>query len=433
MIRLLMLCRYFSPENKIGAIRPAKFAKYLNETGQYKITVIAAMPYGIDCPAYELTQDGIEIFRVDTGRLASHLHFKKADKGAAFSSQKSNSQNKKSLKRFIIGLVFRFRLFGEKYAMLQNAKRILNDGSRQFDVMFSTYNTEFGHILARWYKKKHQGLKWIADFRDSVWLTNSTPKQIKKAKRFAQKTAKHCDMITAVSQGILQTHAEDFEGRETQVIYNGFDSADIPEVSVTPDGILKLAYTGELYSGRRDLTPIFKALDTLAKEGKIDISKVQVIYAGNSGGIFEEQIRPYQNIPYLNKGFIPRSEALSLQLSSDILLLASWCHKGDKHTLTGKYFEYLGMKKPILSVISGEETGCILKELITEHKLGFCYEEANDALEFNMLCDFLEQQYQNLVEKGSVLFSPNEAYIESYEYRNIAKEMDNLICRMLNI
>ncbi len=433
MIRLLMLCRYFLPENQIGAIRPAKFAKYLNETGKYKITVIAAMPHGSNCPVHEVTPEGIEIFRVGTGRLASLLHYKKASKGGSFSSQSNSPKSEKSLKCFVIGWAFRLRLLMEHYAILQNAKRILNDGEKQFDVIFSTYNTEFGHILARWYKKKHQGVKWIADFRDSVWLTNSTPKHIKKAKCFAQKTAKACDMITAVSQGILQTHAEDFKGRETKVIYNGFDSADVPAVSVVSDGILKLAYTGDLYSGQRDLTPIFKALDKLAKEERIDISKVQVIYAGNSGGVFEDQIRPYQNIPHINKGFISRSESLALQLGSNILLLSSWCHKGDKHTLTGKYFEYLGMRRPILSVISGEETGCILKTLITEHNLGFCYEAANDALEFNMLCDFLEQQYQNLIKEGSVSFSPNETYIESFEYRNIAKEMDILICRMLNI
>ena len=433
MIHLLILCRYYLPENKIGAIRPSKFAKYLNETKKYKITVITAMSHDDSCPEHEITEDGIEIFRVGTGKISSLLRYKKAGKGSTISSKIATSSSKRNLKYIIISLLFRLRLFLEENVMLLNAKKILRNNNQKFDVIFSTYNTKFGHIIAKWYKKRHKSIKWIADFRDSVWLSNSTPKQIKKAKKFAQTTASSCDMITAASQGILQTHAEEFKKKQTRVIYNGFDSADIPEVSVKPDGILKLAYTGQLYVGRSDLTPIFRALDKLAQEDKIDISKVQVLYAGNSGGVFEEQIKPFKNIPYINKGFIPRSEALSLQLSSDILLLASWCYKGEKHILTGKYFEYLGMKKPILSVISGNEPGCILKELITEHELGFCYEAANDDSEFDILCGFLESQYQNLIESGELSFSPNEAYTKSFEYRNIAKEIDNLICQLLNL
>lgn len=433
MIRLLILCRFFSPENKIGAIRPSKLVKYLTETGKYKITVIAAMPYGVDCPEYEITQEGIEIFRVNTGKIASLLHYKKAGKGAAVASEISNSSKKISLKYIITSILFRLRLSMEKNAMLRNAKNILRKNKKEFDIIFSTYNTEFGHMVAEWYKKRHRDISWIADFRDSVWLANSTPEQIKKAKRFARRVANRCDLITAVSQGILETHKEDFKCREARVVYNGFDSADIPKASPLNDGIMRMAYTGELYSGQRDLTPIFKALYKLSDEGRVDLSKIQIVYAGNSGGVFEQQIKPFGAINYLNKGFIPRAEALKLQLESNILLLSSWCHKGDKHTLTGKFFEYLGMKRPILSVISGEETGCILKEMINAQSLGFCYEEANAASDTEELCSFLEKQYRMFNELGKTEFSPNEEFVESFEYKNIAKQMDNIICEMLNI
>ena len=36
MTRFLILCRYFSPENKIGSVRPSKIAKYLAKTNEYK-------------------------------------------------------------------------------------------------------------------------------------------------------------------------------------------------------------------------------------------------------------------------------------------------------------------------------------------------------------------------------------------------------------
>lgn len=434
MKKLLIICQYFLPENKIGAIRPSKLAKYLAQSGNYKVTVVAAKPYGVDCPEYEVTADGVEIYRVNMGKLASFLHYKKAGKGTSTntaSTETANSPKKCGLKCLVIEWLFHFRMLLEKNAMLRNAKSILRDNKKEFDVIFSTYNTEFGHIVARWYKKHHKNVKWIADFRDSVWLTNSTTKQIKKAKKFAKRVATNCDLITAVSQGIFETHNTDFGARDRKIIFNGYDSEDIPTVTPKNDGILRMAYTGELYSGQRDLTPVFKALSKLADDGKIDLSKIQIVYAGKGGSIFLSQIAPFSNIPFVNKGFISRNEALQLQLESDILLLASWCYKGDKHTLTGKFFEYLGMNKPILSVIAGEETGCILTEMINGEKLGYCYEEATAEIGFEKLCAYIEEQYKCFEENGSVAHSPNKEFVEGFEYRNIAKEIDVTITKIL--
>ena len=432
MINLLILCRYFPPENKIGAVRPSKLAKYLAQSGNYKITVVAAMPYGIECPEYEVTPEGVEVYRVSTGKSASLLHYKKTGQGSAVASQISNAPKKSNFKHLVISKLFKLRLAMEKNAMLRNAKSILRDNKKEFNVVFSTYNTEFGHTVAKWYKNKHKDVKWIADFRDSVWLTNSTPDQIKKAKKFAKQVADKCDLITAVSQGIFETHRDDFGNRERKIVYNGYDSADIPIAVPQNDGILRMTYTGELYSGQRDLTPVFKALSKLSDEGKVDLSKIQIVYAGNGGGIFEKQISPFPNIPFANKGFVPRSEALELQLKSDVLLLASWCYKGDKHTLTGKFFEYLGMNKPILSVIAGEGTGCILTEMINNKKLGYCYEEATNEVGFKKLCDYIEEQYKSFEKTGKVAHSPDKEFVEGFEYSNIAKEIDSTITKMLN-
>lgn len=432
MIRLLILCRYFPPENKIGSVRPSKIAKFLMKTGKYKITVVTAFPYGIDCPKYEITEDGIEVFRVDMGKMAKLLHYKESGKGAAVSSEISKSSNKINVKHFIISKLFRLRLSMEKKAMLNNAKRLLRSSKKKFDVVFSTYNTEFGHLIASWYKRKHNNVPWIADFRDSVWLTDSNPEQIEKAKAFVRNTAQHCDIITAVCQGILETHSAEFSEKEKVVVYNGFDSEDIPEISPLNDGIMRITYTGELYSGRRDLTPLFKALYRLADEERVDLSKIQIVYAGNSGGVFEQQIGNFSKINHINKGFVPRKEALCMQGTSDILLLSSWCHKGDKYTITGKFFEYLGMKKPILSVISGDESGCVLRSMINENRLGFCYEEANKSTDFDMMCNYLEQQYKFFENSGVAYYTPDEEFIDSFQYRSIAKQIDNIVCKLLS-
>ncbi|MBE6680320.1 MAG: glycosyltransferase family 4 protein [Ruminococcaceae bacterium] len=430
MTRLLILCRYFPPENKIGSVRPSKIAKYLAKSNEYKITVITAVPYGVDAPLYEVTQDGIEVYRVDSGKIASLLHFKKSGQGAAVASSIGNSQ-KVSLKHKLIGKVFAMRMELEKKSQLQNAKKLLRRMHGNFDVMFSTYNTEFGHLLGLWYKKHNKDIKWIADFRDSVWLTNSDEKRIQYAKKFASDVAQNCDYITAVTEGILKTHESDFGTRAREVLYNGYDADDIIACEPINDGILRMVYTGELYSGQRDLSPLFKALDHLSKEGKIDLSKVVITYAGNSGGIFEHQIKPYKDIRYENKGFIPRAEAMRIQQESSILLLSSWCYKNDKYTLTGKFFEYLGVARPILCTVAGEESGSILKSIINENALGFCYENAMDADDFKGLCAFLEQQYNAFVETGKCIYIPDKELVKQFEYKNIAERTNEIINSLL--
>ncbi len=431
MIRLLILCRYFAPENKIGAVRPAKIAKYLARTGKYKITVVTVLPYGVDALPYEVTDAGIEIYRVNSGRLSSFLHFEKKGQGASASSEIATAK-KRTLKHRIISLLFDIRIMLEKRAQLKNAKRALKGQDKKFDAVFSTYNTEFGHLLAMWYKKRNTKVRWIADFRDSVWLTNSSEKHIKKAKKFAKNVAERCDFITAVTDGILKTHESDFGARTREVVYNGYDLEDVAAFEPISDGILRMVYTGELYSGQRDLTPLFKALDVLSKRGKIDLSKVLITYAGNSGGVFEHQIKPYPDIKYENRGFIPRSEAIRIQLDSHILLLASWCHKNDKFTLTGKFFEYLGAKRPILCTVAGDESGCILKTIINDNNLGYCYENATDSVDFDELCAFLEEQYNVLAKDGKCIYAPDAEAVKLFDYKNIALQTDKIINSLLN-
>lgn len=431
MIKLLVLCSYFFPQNKIGAVRTTKFVKNLSRTGKYKITVVTAMPYGSACPAYEKTEQGVEVYRINTGKIAQLLHYKKEGAGAAQSSAAAVERKRISIKRMLIGCVFRFRLFLEGRAIYSGAKRLLSKKGKSFDVVFSTYNTEFGHNVARWYKKRHKDIKWIADFRDSVWIYSSLPKEIKKARRFAKKTADICDFITAVTDGILQTHSEDFGNRESKVVYNGYDAEDIKTGTPREDGVLRMVYAGDLYSGKRDLSPIFKALHELGEQKRIDLSNVEVVYAGNSGGVFLHQIKDYKDVPYVNKGFVPREEALKMQRDAQMLILSSWCHKGDKQTLSGKFFEYLGSARPILCVLAGNESGSLLSEMINNNGLGFCYENATHETDFPALCDYIEKQYNAVMNTKKTDFNPNKAFVERFEYKNLSKEIDEIIETLL--
>ena len=49
--------------------------------------------------------------------------------------------------------------------------------------------------------------------------------------------------------------------------------------------------------------------------------------------------------------------------------------------LTGKFYEALQQKKPIVALVDGDKPKSELKTLIDQYRLGICYEEATKGLE----------------------------------------------------
>ena len=428
MTRLLILCEYFPPENKIGAVRPARLAKYLAKQQGIEVSVVCAKPHGLACAKEDQMYDSVRVRRISKGKLVGLLHRKSPNGSGGMNGKVPVGKERISvrLKRRLVSGILSVRDRMERETLYRGAIR--NIAMDEYDVIFSTFNTDFGHRVAKWYKTRHPSVKWIADFRDPTWSVAMTEERKAAAKEFAADVARCCDVITVVTPGIVDAHREDFLDRRCCVVYNGYDPDDrIGMEQADNDGVFRLVYTGELYNGRRDLRPVFCALTRLAEQEKVDLSKIEVVYAGQSGSVFEEQAARFGAIRYCNKGFVAHPTAMNLQNQAQILLLASWCGHNDKYTLTGKFFEYLSANRPIVCVISGEEKGSALSTAINEHGLGVCYEAANDQIDFERLCAYLEAQYCGFIMKQSGAFKPDLEYIGQFSYEKIAEQVYDII------
>lgn len=232
-----------------------------------------------------------------------------------------------------------------------------------WDLVITTAWPYSVHFIGWMLKKKHRAKLWIADWRD-LWTDNHMYPGLpllKNVERWLEKKFNTtADIITTVSEPLAQSLANHY-GSKVQVIYNGFDAEDyatLPEQSIFPDdGKIRIVYTGTLYPGKRDPSPLFQAIARLAHDGILLPGKLEVIFASKLLDVIRlaEQFEVSSYVTSL--GFLPREQALCMQRDADVLLFLEFEAPGVEGILTGKLFEYLHAGPPILAIgISQDST-----------------------------------------------------------------------------
>lgn len=140
------------------------------------------------------------------------------------------------------------------------------------------------------------------------------------------------DYIVTVSNGYLNRICKGRYEDKSFMIPNGYDLKDKPKSEIILDNsILKLTYVGALYLGKRDLSPIFKAIKELNDENKVDANKIVFEYAGTEFVTLKNQAEQYSVDSILNdNGVLSRKDCLKLQFSSHALILSTWNTKGEE-------------------------------------------------------------------------------------------------------
>lgn len=158
----------------------------------------------------------------------------------------------------------------------------------------------------------------------------------------------------------------------TCLIYNGYDADTFVPQDVRSDEFL-ITYLGKLYSTTlRDPRLLFGALQQLLATGSISPQHVRVLFHTEEHAILELQAlgREYGLSDILDiQGYIPRTDILPVMHRSSVLLvLTTKATPEGTHGIVGtKFFENIGVEKPILCTRSDEEC---LAELISQTNAG---------------------------------------------------------------
>lgn len=441
MKKILIVTEYFAPNNEIAAVRTTKLAKYFKLKGNHVGVVTRSLRfYEIVDPILHKELKYIDEYvaiNVESMITKNFIRNQLGSSEGNLSEHNVNIANKAISKLLSSLLMFYLKTkFSGSFDLylcrqfIRKTRKYIKRLSRQYDVILTSSGPFSVNILGDIAKRKNPDIMWIADFRDP--LINSFPweTRIKYYLTVHNIITERADVITGVSDICVENFKDCFKGR-IDIISNGFDEDDLSGIDVIRNEKFVFTYAGTLYHGKQNLSVIFNAISELIKEGSIKKDNIKINYLGNEVFYFASQAGvEFQNICYVS-GKVDRELSLQQQLSSNILLLASWNHTGYTGVITGKFLEYMMINKPIICTVTGNLPESQLKKMIEKANSGIVWEQANNEIDYPKMKDYILKQYKRYEAGLSLDFTPNLEYINQFKYDNIANKFIEIINKAL--
>ncbi|MFP4469397.1 MAG: glycosyltransferase [Bacteroidales bacterium] len=375
--RALIITYYWPPSGGAGVQRWLKFVKYLPEFGWQPVV------YTPENPEYPVLDDSLEkdvpaVTEIIKSRVwepydlyKKFVGLKKDERiNAAFLSERRKPKLTEQLAVWLRGNLF---IPDARRFWIRPSVKFLIDYLKQnpVDVIISSGPPHSMHLIAKALKEQLH-LPWLADFRDP-WTgidfyqdLKLTPAADRKHKRLEKEVLKSADRVVVISEGMKQ----DFEQilpRNYDVITNGFDEEDMPSEQIVPDQKFSIAHIGTLAKSRNPVE-LWKALQELTAEDRDFNSALKIKLVGKVDFLVMESIRQHQLEPFLQIiPYLDHDKVIEEQRRSQVLLLLINNTPNSRMILTGKLFEYLSARRPILCI--GPEDGDAAR-IIEETKAG---------------------------------------------------------------
>lgn len=438
-MHILIITHFFPPLNAIASLRPLSFAKYFTEQG-HRVTVITTEKTNYDgrLDLEEYAHPDLNIIQIPYTPL---FFWKKKVEPSTVNSSYDSARSpmsgrgvlyhlKNTLKAAVdsLGFMLDHQRFW-KNKVVSTAEQIIKN--KQVDVILSTFSPASAHVAAHEITLRFPELKWVADYRD-LWSQNhilSARGVFKYVERGIEKrTISNACHLTTVSKPLADDLVTLTKGKiPVSVIYNGYESTHLYGMDGTSNKIfskpLSIVYTGTIYKGRRDPTPLLVALSELEQEGVIKEGDIRVEFYGSTNHNLTEIVRLCGGEKWVSiKGYVPYKESIRIQKNADFLLFLESNKPDARGVLTGKVFEYLIANKPILGV--GIDEHCATGQLIEATRTGFVFGERKE---------YIKAYFKSILESNSVnIHKPDWDVIRQYSREAQSKRMLSILTDACN-
>ena len=416
-MKVLIITYYWPPAGGSGVQRWLKFVKYLQDFGITPIvfTVDNANYLKEDKTLLQEIPEGIEVLKNPIWEPTDLLFWKNKKKKKKDISNATNS----GLFSFIRGNFF---IPDPKIFWVKSSVKKINTylKNNKIDVVISTGPPHSVHLIAKKVKENHT-IKWLADFRDP-WTDlyyNKEFKQLvfaeKKNKKLEKEVLKTADCILTVSNSLKVIFEK--TAKKVEVITNGFDDEVLVEKEVDLDKKFTISYIG-LLPKQSNPKQFFEVLKELSEKDKSFKNDLKLQFIGDISDEIRQEIRRNHLENQTDfKGYVSHQEAIKYQKKSQVLLLLIPNVKKSEGILTGKLFEYLTAKRPILAISSSQGD---LAEILKKTNTGkvFYYTDKEK------LSEEIMSLYQRYKQNNLEVDTKN---INQYHRKNLTKELATLL------
>jgi glycosyltransferase involved in cell wall biosynthesis len=378
---VLILAYHFPPSIAVGGIRPAKFAKYLPDFGwePHVLTLpLSALP-AID-PHRLVELDDLPISRTAPLRmpLDVYLALKRRFTGASRAETPAGlaapgAAAASGPRRLAAARATAARVFSTLFEMpdkevgwlgpaLVRGLRLIR--RERIDVVLATAPPPSvavtGLLLSTVARRP-----LVTDLRDPLqlhaakppaqrtWLSDAVERRLER--RILQASSRILTTTRAL-RASLQARYPDLPAQVIQTIPNGYDAKDFAALPVEPaPRRFTLSYLGTFYLGR---TPslLLRALGELVRDGSLLRRDLDVVFCGD--------VASAEGVPVADlirgagledcvtvRGHVSYREALQQMRRSAVLIVLA---PNAPLQISAKTFEYLGARRPILCLATGE-------------------------------------------------------------------------------
>jgi glycosyltransferase involved in cell wall biosynthesis len=419
-LKVLIVTYYWPPSGGSGVQRWLKFVKYLQDFGIEPIVYTVANPkYPIlDASLENEIPNNVIVLKQpiwEPNNLLSLFKKKKTQQSAGFLNPNPTFFGK--LVQYIRANYFipDARKFWVKPSV-KYLKKYLQE--HKIDAIITSGPPHSLHLIGLELKKELD-IKWISDFRDP-WTEIDYFEQLPLTRKSIQIHQKLEKEVVGKSDAVLvigKTMKEKFNklSNNIHVLTNGFDD-DIISYKLEQDKKFTITHVGLMNADRNPIS-LWKAISEICKEN-IDFAKeYQIQFVGKIALEVLDSLEKHQIKNVVDVGYVSHQEVITYQQKAQVLFLPVNNVKSAKGIITGKIFEYLQAKRPILAIgpINGD-----LAEIIKETNSGIVV----DFEDVENLKKEILTMYNSF--KSGVLKS-NSKNIEQYHRRNLTEKLADII------
>ncbi len=421
--RVLVIAYYFPPLGLSGVQRTLKFVKYLPSFG-WEPTVLTVEDRGYFARDEGLLAelDGLPVEILRTPSL-DPLHLFRKKKVVQMPSGRSYGAAVKLGSFFLVP--------DNKIGWRRHALRAARAAHERnpFDLIFATAPPFTGFLIAR-DARKQLGLPLVLDYRDP-WLENPLHSYPTPLHRFLHhrmemsvlRYAHHIVTINRRMKELTLGSSRLLSHNDVTILPQGFDPADFEGSVVSADPTrMHIVYTGTFYIDRRP-DSFLEALSRFFERTPRARGQVMVSFAGTPREEDRRKIAAMKLDDCVHMlGYLPHSDCVRLTRSADVLWLTIGSSRGMDVASTGKLYEYLAARKPILASVPEGEARRTLE------KSGVAFlSEPTDVEAMTAHLETLHARW-----RAHALPAPADSFLAQFDRRHLTGELAKIFANVLH-